>query len=177
MLNSENAAPSLRLRPAVAEDEPFLRALYATTREQELALVPWPDEIKAAFCDSQFTAQDTHYKKFFPQSRYLVVEIDAEPVGRLYVDHSCEEVSVIDIALLPARRNTGLGTQLMRDVMAEAQASGKSVNLYVDKASPALRLYERLGYQVVEDKGLDYFMRWTPASDTASVLSPAPAAA
>lgn len=45
------SAPEIELRPAAPDDEPLLRRVYASTREEELEQVPWTDEQKASFLD------------------------------------------------------------------------------------------------------------------------------
>ena len=60
----------------------------------------------------------------------------------------------MDIALLPEHRGNGVGSSLLRDLLAEADADGKRVTIHVERLNPALRLYERLGFSVAEDKGV-----------------------
>ena len=59
-------AGSIGLRPATAADEPFLYRVYASTREDELRLVDWDDDQKAAFLTMQFSAQRSSYRQQFP---------------------------------------------------------------------------------------------------------------
>lgn len=157
-------AEALHLRPAVAEDEPFLRQVYASTRAPELEQVPWSAEQKAAFCDMQFTAQDTHYRANYTTAQFLVIEREGVPAGRLYVDRQETEIHIIDIALLPEHRGAGLGTYLLKELMDEAAAGGKKVTIYVEKFNPALNLYQRLGYQHVEEVGVYNLMVWRSES-------------
>ncbi|GEP42656.1 GNAT family N-acetyltransferase [Brevifollis gellanilyticus] len=156
-------AEVLRLRPVAAEDEAFLRKVYASTRATELAQVPWSAEQKAAFCDMQFTAQDTHYRANFTQAEYWVIERESVPAGRLYMERRDAEIHVIDIALLPEHQRSGFGTYLLKELMDEAAAEGKKVTIYVEKFNPALKLYQRLGYRHVEELGVYYLMEWLPA--------------
>jgi hypothetical protein len=48
------------LRPIGADDLPFLCALYASTREQELAAVAWDPAQKTAFVQMQLAAQHAY---------------------------------------------------------------------------------------------------------------------
>ena len=48
--------------------------------------------------------------------------------------------------------------------IAEADADGKSVTIHVERMNPALRLYERLGFSVAEDKGVYLFLERPPAT-------------
>lgn len=151
----------LRLRPAQPADDSFLRSVYASTRAPELEQVPWSAGQKAAFCDMQFTAQDAHYRTHFPDARFDIVEHDGVPVGRQYVHRLPTEVHLLDIAFLPGHRNLGMGTFLLRQLMAEAAAAGQSIIIYVERFNPALQLYQRLGFQHETEEGVYFKMRWT----------------
>lgn len=147
------------LRPATDADRPFLFAVYASTREAEMARVPWSHEQKAEFLKMQFEAQDAHYREHYADASFDVVEADGEPVGRLYVDRWDEEIRIVDIALLPSARGGGLGTRLLEDLFEESRQSGKPVSIHVEKENPARRLYDRLGFREVEDRGVYLLMR------------------
>ena len=151
---------SLRLRAATPEDEQFLRAVYAGTRAEELARVPWSDEQKRAFTDMQFAAQDAHYRRHYPTAQYSIIEVQEVPAGRLYVGRFEKEILIIDIALLPEHRRAGIGTKLLRELQDEARTVGKALTIHVEKFNPALRLYQRLGFQQIEDKGVYLFLEW-----------------
>ena len=138
------------LRPVEPGDREFLQRVYASTREEELAVFGWDATTKAAFLRMQFAAQDGYYRQQFPGATFDVVTVDGEPAGRLYVDRGDTEVRVIDIALLPDHRGRGIGTALLAPILAE----GKTVSIHVERGNPARRLYERLGFSLVEDGGV-----------------------
>ena len=150
----------LRLRTVTPEDEQFLRAVYASTRSEELARVPWSDEQKRAFIDMQFAAQDADYRRNYPDAQYSIIEVQGVPAGRLYVDRGSKEIRIIDIALLPDHRRAGIGTSLLRALQDEARATSKTLTIHVEKFNPALKLYYRLGFQQIEDKGVYLFLEW-----------------
>ena len=149
------------LRPIAPSDEAFLRAVYSSTREQELAIVPWDDAQKTAFLRMQFDAQHAYYQEQYAGASFDVILIDGQPAGRLYVERAAEEFRIIDIALLPEYCNRGIGTTLLRELHSEAAAEGKPLRIHVERFNPALRLYERLGFSQVEDKGVYLFMEWS----------------
>jgi ribosomal protein S18 acetylase RimI-like enzyme len=153
---------SLRLRRASPEDLPFLSRLYASTREEELAPVPWSAAQKAAFLQWQFDAQHAYYTANYPEARFDVILLQDAPVGRLYVARWKDEIRIIDISLLPAYRRRGLGSALLRTLLAEGARSDRPVTIHVERENPALRLYEKLGFRRAEDRGVYWFLRWTP---------------
>ena len=156
------ARTGLTFRPIADADLPFLSALYASTRAEELAVTPWSDAQKAAFLDMQFQAQHAHYQKYYPNADWLVIEQAGQDVGRLYIERSASEHCIIDIALLPAHRSKGFGAALLTDLIDEASAFDKSVSIHVEKNNPARRLYQRLGFTVAEDKGVYDLMIRSP---------------
>jgi ribosomal protein S18 acetylase RimI-like enzyme len=151
---------SPRLRPATPDDEQFLRAVYASTRAEELARVPWSDEQKRAFTDMQFAAQDADYRRNYPAAQYSIIEMPGVSAGRLYVDRCKNEIRIVDIALLPEYRRAGIGTKLLRELQDEARLAGKTLTIHVEKFNPALRFYQRLGFRQIEDKGVYLFLEW-----------------
>lgn len=153
---------NITLRPIEPGDEMLLYRVYASTREAELALVDWTEEQKAAFVQMQFVAQHTHYQEYYPNAAFLVILGDGQPVGRLYVDRWADQIRVVDIALLPEHRNAGIGSALLKDLMSEATVAGKPLTIHVEQYNPALRLYERLGFTKISDRGVYYLMEWRP---------------
>ncbi len=139
--------PVITFRPITAQDEPFLISVYASTRAEELAPVPWTPEQKLAFVTQQFRAQHAHYQQHFPDARFEVLLVDGQPAGRLYVRRTVEAISIVDITLLPPHRGGGLGTRLLRELLDEGARSGKPVRIHVEHFNRALRLYERLGFR------------------------------
>jgi GNAT superfamily N-acetyltransferase len=156
------AAVGLTFRSISDADLPFLAALYASTREEELSVVPWSDAAKAAFLDQQFRAQHAHYQEHYPGAEWLVILHAGTAIGRLYRVRWVREHRLVDIALMPAQRGRGLGTAVLFDAMDEARAAGKPLTIHVEKFNPAQRLYRRLGFATAGDKGVYDLLRWTP---------------
>lgn len=155
---------AIALRPIGADDHPFLLEVYASTRERELAGVPWTPEQKASFLRMQFDAQHQYYQEHYADASFDVVLVDGVPAGRLYVARWPRDVRIVDIALLPAFRGLGVGTRLLRGLQEEAAASDRTLSIHVERMNPALSLYERLEFGVAEDKGVYLFMEWRASS-------------
>jgi ribosomal protein S18 acetylase RimI-like enzyme len=150
----------ISLRPVTPKDEEFLARVYASTRWDELAPTGWSDEDKFVFCRRQFDAQSAHYRENYPGASLQVIENAGVPIGRLYVARLELEIRIMDIALLPEHRGSGIGTKLLRELQNEAQSAGKSLTIHVERFNPALRLYDRLGFRQVEDKGVYLLIEW-----------------
>ncbi len=151
---------TVSLRPITPEEMEFLLRVYASTRAEEMAQVPWTDEEKAEFLRFQFQAQHKYYQEQFPNAAFDLILVGEEPVGRLYVDRREEEIRLVDIALLAEWRGNGLGSRLLDDLLSEARQSGKLVRIHVEHNNPAMRLYLRLGFEKIEEQGVYHLMEW-----------------
>jgi ribosomal protein S18 acetylase RimI-like enzyme len=150
------------LRPAEAADRGFLLQVYASTRAKELDLLPWTDEQKAGFVVHQFEAQDSHYRTHYGDAAFDVIEVKGVPAGRLYVHRGPREIRIVDIALIPAFRGRGIGSRLLRGLIAEAEDGGRKLSIHVEMDNPARRLYERLGFRRAGEHGVHVLMERAP---------------
>jgi ribosomal protein S18 acetylase RimI-like enzyme len=153
---------SVSLRPETVDDEPFLYRVYASTRVEELAATGWAEAVKDSFLRMQYAAQRSAYAASHPRASFDVVLVEGEPAGRLYVDRVPDAIQVIDIALLPKHRGRGVGTQLVRALLAEANAGGRRVTLNVVRSNRARGLYQRLGFHIVRDREVYVDLEWIP---------------
>ena len=152
----------MRLRPVRDDDRAFLLALYASTREEELAPVPWDEAAKQAFLEQQFSAQDAHYRTGYPGATLDLIEVDGERAGRLYVHRGSGDIRIMDIALATPFRGRGIGTRLLEALIDEAGASGRTLSIHVEMNNPARCLYDRLGFRAVREHGVYVLMERAP---------------
>jgi ribosomal protein S18 acetylase RimI-like enzyme len=161
----------ITLRPLQPGDEAFLYKLYCSVREDELAAVDWDAAAKEAFLQMQFGAQQAHYQTQRAYADYKLIYHADQPVGQWFIDREEENIHLLDISLLAQYRNCGIGTALIGQLVAEADADAKTATLYVHTDSPALRLYQRFGFEIVQPAGLYYFMQrakaycWTASTE------------
>ena len=163
-MSSQSPGPaSITLRPVGPDDHEFLVEVYGSTRAEELALVPWTTEQQQAFVRSQFAAQQDHYGKKYPTASHDIIMSDDRPVGRLYVARLDQEIRIVDITLLPAERNAGIGSYLLKQLLDEANRSGKITRIYVEEFNPSLRLFGRLGFSPSEQQGMHLLLQCNPS--------------
>lgn len=156
---------TISLRPIADDDRPLLYRIFASTRDEEVAMVDWPsDAARETFLTQQFHAQHTYYQAEFSNAQYDVILVDGQPAGRLYVDRREDEIRIIDIALLPEFRGRGIGGGLIEDLMEEAAAAGKPLRICVERINRAMTLYVRLGFREIEDLGAHFLMEWSPSN-------------
>lgn len=150
------------LRDNSPEDQAFLLELFTSSRERELENVNWSNEERQNFLAMQFRAQQTHYASRFPGREHKIVLLHDKPVGMLDVVKKNDEIRLLDIILCSENRNVGLGSQLIHEILQEAENTSLPTRLYVEKFNPALRLYQRMHFTVIEDTGVHYHMERLP---------------
>jgi RimJ/RimL family protein N-acetyltransferase len=166
---------AVTLRPARPDDEPFLAAVYGSTREQELAMTPWTAEQRQAFIKFQFDAQSAHYRTEYPEAEQSIIMLGDRPVGRIYLDRRESEIRILDITVLTQYRGQGIGTPIIRDVMEEAARAGKTVSINLDSFSQSHQLFARLGFKSTETTSFHTLYVWNPK--VPQVVQPAEAPA
>jgi len=175
----------LDLRAETGADLEFLIALYTSTRWEELAPVDWPDAAKQTFLAEQGRLQHAHYLEHYAGAEMLVISAPlasvlngaSEPaspwidsnaagralIGRIYLRSGSSEIRLMDIALLPGQRGRGIGRHLIRTLQSAAEARSIDLTLHVEPNNPAQRLYHRLGFSLLEKRGVYDFLGWSPA--------------
>jgi ribosomal protein S18 acetylase RimI-like enzyme len=154
------ATSDVALRAATESDREFLVGVYGSTRDEELSVVEWAPGQREAFVRMQFDAQDEEYRRRNPQGTFDVIELGGRRAGRLYVDRRPDDIRIVDIALLPEFRDAGVGGQLIAQLMDEAAASDRKLSIHVEIHNRAAELYDRLGFAVVDERGLYRRMEW-----------------
>src|SRR3954471_3377278 len=108
------------LRPATAGDDPFLYELYCSTRHEELAAWGWEAAQQDAFLQFQFRAQQQHYQAQYPQATHQIICCADGPMGHVILADLGDEIRLVDVALLPVYRNSGISTALLGDILTTA---------------------------------------------------------
>ena len=162
MSSQSRGCERITLRPVSPEDHEFLVEVYANTRAEEMALLPWTNEQREAFVRWQFAAQQEHYAKHYPAANHDIIMIDGRKIGRLYVARLDQEIRIVDITLLPIERNNGIGSYLITQLLDEADRSRKITRIYVEEFNPSLSLFTRLGFSPSKQDGIHLLMQRTP---------------
>jgi ribosomal protein S18 acetylase RimI-like enzyme len=93
--------------------------------------------------DSGFVAVDENHR---PIGAIWLRLLKDDEKGFGYVD---DETPELGMAVLPEYRGLGIGTSLLARLTEAAEASYESISLSVATGNPALRLYQRAGFEAV----------------------------
>jgi ribosomal protein S18 acetylase RimI-like enzyme len=144
----------ISLRPANVDDREFLWRLHrATMREYVDKTWGWDDNWQRERFDEQFDP-----------ALLQIIEWVRQPVGYVSVRREADEILLASIEVAPEFQNRGIGSRLVLGLLDEANREQLAVRLFVLKVNPARRLYERLGFQCIEETETHYVMRRQPGT-------------
>jgi ribosomal protein S18 acetylase RimI-like enzyme len=138
-------------RPVTEADNDLIFRLYASTRAAELDMVPWDDEQKRAFLESQYAAQCRGYRENYAHATHEVLSQGANDIGRLYVSRQADGIHILDVTIASEARNAGIGTRVIGELIE--QAGELPVSIYLESFNPSRRLFERLGFRITAENG------------------------
>jgi GNAT superfamily N-acetyltransferase len=140
------------LRPAACDDLAFASGIYLETMRYVTDRLPDFDEAThmAGFAD-----------RFRPEEVRIVVQ-DGKDVGWLQVSETDDEIFLKQVFLQPESQGRGIGSGLVMDLIERGRRVGKPVRLGVVKINRAVRLYERLGFGIVSEDHLKFYMERSP---------------
>ena len=89
-----------------------------------------------------------------------LTENDSVPVGAVWIrlfnksdpgyGYLSNEIPELSISVLPEYRNRGIGTNLLDHLLRQVREDYSAISLSVSKENPALHLYLRFGFEVID---------------------------
>lgn len=131
-----------QLRPATEIDYQFCRDL---TKQNMLTLFSrhwggWVDSV---------------FRKDFQVEEATIIQVNGQDVGYFSLKETKEELYLSNIQISFAIQGQGLGSSVIEGILAN---TSKQMRLTTFSDNPAMHLYERLGFEVVERDGETVYM-------------------
>jgi ribosomal protein S18 acetylase RimI-like enzyme len=143
------------LRPARKIDSALSERLYIETMQPLLSRLGAWDEDDVL----------DRFRRHYATARVSTIRVDGRKAGFLQTSETEADINLDQIHLEAAYRSRGIGSQLIRDLQREAQAKNKTLSLSVVRNNPAIALYERLGFRLVDEDATKLHMLWERGSD------------
>ena len=152
-------------RPLKSSEFPFLKEMFYTALHVPEGAEPFPKSIIEEPSLAKYIADWGRLEDIA-----LVAESEGELIGAVWCrllkfqekgyGYINDETPELSLAIQPNFRNQGLGTQLMEKAFDALRAKGfKQVSLSVDQDNQAVNLYQRLGFDLVEEIGTAFTMK------------------
>ena len=125
------------LRKASIEDLEILDRIHRSNMKGYVEQVyPWNDRL---------------FQDCFVPEEYQIIEISQQLIGFIKIVNSTTDIYLAEIQILKEYQNMGIGTSLIRSIIARAKEHNLRVWLKVVKGNPAEQLYKRLGFIVSKE--------------------------
>lgn len=147
-----SARSAIRLRRARAADRPFAEALYFGTMLPLLSRLGFGDPV----------ALRSRFDRGWSSKRSRIVRSAATDIGWMQVSPWATGLHLDQLHLVANWRDRGIGSVLIARLLARAGRMGAEVGLDVIHGNPAMALYRRFGFGVVETDHEKSRMVWRP---------------
>jgi ribosomal protein S18 acetylase RimI-like enzyme len=157
---------TVSFRPETPEDEPWVRELIVEAVGQELGAHSWPEPMRSHLLGIQYTQRRNAVRLHYPEGESRIILADRAAAGWIYLAALPDEVRVAEVMVMAGYRSRGLGSEVIRRIIADADAAGKPVRLRVNVTNVrAGSFYERLGFQRVGGDELQHLMERVPSAE------------
>ena len=102
--------------------------------------------------------QESVFRKNYVPANIQIITLAGTDIGMLSVEERTDDVFLRAIEIHPTYQQQGLGTTIIQHIINDAARKMKPVRLQVLKVNPAKKLYDRLGFSVIEDTKTHYIM-------------------
>ena len=150
----------LTLRPAKDADRRFVESVYFSTQRYIIeTLFGWRGD----------GVEQQRFAAFYDPANTSIIAVDGNDIGWLTVQRG-DDIVLDSLYLAGEWQRQGIGSLLLRRLIAEAEKSHMTVKLSTAKMNPAKRLYERFGFVTLGEDEYKVYMerRHVPISPAQS---------
>ena len=134
------------------EDFAFARDVYfATMRWIIESLFGW-DQVR----------EEENFARFFKLDEARIITADGRSVGWIQEQVDDTRINLGSFYVMQEMQRRGIGTQVLRTLLAHAADQSKAITLAVIKINPARHFYERHGFRITHEDEHKFYMRVDP---------------
>jgi adenylate kinase family enzyme/GNAT superfamily N-acetyltransferase len=136
------------LRPAAPADYAYCASMYFAGMEASIRSLQLDPVLHENDLRQRWTAAEVR-----------VIRRDGADVGWVQSRSEDGSVFIAQLFVEGPLQGRGIGTAIVRRIIADAGRAARSVTLGVVKTNPALRLYRRLGFRITHEDDRKFYMR------------------
>lgn len=158
--NTQLPQPAFTFIPATETDQNYLLALRKLTMVEHLERNGVYLTDKQHLERVQYNYHQAHliqlHRPLKQLSGQLAAPIQNTVIGMLKYQQNHTDLKILQLQIHPDHQNKGYGKAVMQQILRHANTP--KVSLTVLKGNPAIHLYKRLGFEVVGEDELEYWM-------------------
>jgi ribosomal protein S18 acetylase RimI-like enzyme len=141
-------------RPIKTEDYEFLWRLHNAALKKYIEKTwGWNEDWQRRNFEKNFHVEDGQ-----------IIVCENTDIGFYWLIEKENEILLASIRITPEYQNRGIGTKIIKDLIASTNKKNKNLRLQVLKVNPAKKLYERLGF-VIKDETETHFIMEKKSTD------------
>ena len=149
MAISVKPIPPMGFRQATDDDADLLYAMHmATMKDYVDQTWGWDDAFQASV-----------FRKNYVPAQIQIITLDDKDIGMISLEERYDDTFLRAIEIHPAHQGQGRATRIIHQIITDSVSKQKPVLLYVLKVNPAEKLYERLGFSVIEETETHFIMK------------------
>ena len=141
----------ITLRPALTQDFEYCKRLYFSGMNKIIEELNLDRTAQAVGLQQQWILTQVH-----------IITLDGSDVGWLQTKMQDDGLFVAQLFVDAPVQRRGIGTEVMNRLIADAARANHAVLLAVVKINRAVRLYERLGFQITHEDDRKFYMKRDP---------------
>jgi GNAT superfamily N-acetyltransferase len=142
----------IRLRAACDQDFAFARDVYFVTMRWIIERLFGWDQMH----------EEEKFDRFFKLDEVRIIIADGRDVGWIQEEVKDSGINLGSFYIVPEMQRLGIGTQILRRLLAHASEESKAITLAVVKINPARHFYERHGFRIIHEDEHKFYMRADP---------------
>ena len=143
----------ITLQPATKADTEFARSVHHRA---------YHNAVVTQFGTWDENAQDGFFETEWSQPGHEIVLWHGTPCGYARYERLASEIQAHELVLLPEFQGKGIGSFLLRKMLAEGTDRHVPVTLKVLQRNRAFELYTKLGFKEIGRTDTHVLMKWTP---------------
>lgn len=116
--------------------------MFFERKRVEFAGAGWPEPVLTAFLEGQAAMRERAHQGL---ESWIALE-GAVPLGQLVVGSAPGGLELVELVVSAAARGRGVGSAMLKTLLARADFEGCAVRLHVEHGHPVVRLYRRHGF-------------------------------
>ena len=141
---------SVNTRPAKRGDIPYINDLFYKLMNPH-AVRTWAH---------QHELQAFYKKNALNHKDVTILHQDGNDIGFVRIENRDDEVFLDQLHIDAPYQGQGIGSEIVCLAQAFAETQGKCLRLIALRVNPAHRLYQRLGFEIVNEDNARFYMQW-----------------
>lgn len=148
----------ITLRKATDDDLAFVKSLFLDFKAGQLNFSDASISLFRSILETQYTAQVRYYSGFGDEFLHWIILSGNERIGRYIEVVDGDNLHMADMIILPEHRNRGVAGKILKRRIDSGKRKYSSITCRVDKAHTIIAFYKRLGFEIIQDEGMEYLM-------------------